>query len=162
MLRKALVTLVLAGIASVAGAETVYKWMDTAGQVHYTDRPPVEAGSRVLAVYEQGLNAPDEDQGDDQDQDQDDGFDDDTADSPPPMDTVGLPPPSEETVAAVQQDVQRERAEQCTKAQERYKTYVQSQRLFRQTADGGREYLSDAELAQARVRAKQAVDEFCN
>ncbi len=81
---------------------------------------------------------------------------------PPADDTVGLPPASEETIASVQQDVERLRSENCKKAQERYKTYIESQRLFRQTPNGGREYLSEAELAQARVRAKQAVDEFCN
>ena len=155
MLRKALMTLMLAGLATMAGAETVYKWMDPAGQVHYSDRPPVVAGAKVLAVYEQGLEPA-------EDEDEQASFD-DAADEPPPADdTVGLPPASEETIASVQQDVERLRSENCKKAQERYKTYIESQRLFRQTPNGGREYLSEAELAQARVRAKQAVDEFCN
>jgi len=165
MLRKAVVTLMLAGLVTVAGAETVYKWMDSGGQVHYTDRPPVDPGARVLAVYEEGLAS-------DEEEDADSGATDDggadfaepgpgSAGDASPGD-LGLPRPSAETVAAVQQDVEQVRAEQCQKARERYRTYVESQRLYRETPNGGRAYLSDAELAEARVRAKQAVDEYCN
>ena len=32
--------LAMAGIGAIAGAETVYKWVDGSGQVHYTDLPP--------------------------------------------------------------------------------------------------------------------------
>jgi hypothetical protein len=54
-----------------------------------------------------------------------------------------------------------DKAEQCKKARERYDTYMNSQRLFKQGANGEREYLSDAELDAARASAKSTMDEFC-
>ncbi|MCU0974974.1 MAG: DUF4124 domain-containing protein [Steroidobacteraceae bacterium] len=153
MLRKMLVTLVLAGVATVAAGETVYKWVDSRGQVHYTDLPPRESGARLLSTYQGRVGVP---AGDD-------------ASEPAEADT--LPPGFSEsdapdgatraTAAAVQRDVAAQRAEQCTQAQARYKQYIESQRLFRTTPDGQRQYLSDAELTQARIDAKKAVDEYC-
>lgn len=151
MLKKTLLTLMLAAVATVAAGETVYKWVDARGQVHYTDRPPTQGGARVLGVLERSA-----------------GFDeatDDDQDEPSPPAWAG--PSTDDTgsstaaAAAVQRDLEAIRGEQCTQAQARYKQYIESQRLFRQTPDGQRQYLSDAELNQARVEAKQAVDEYC-
>ncbi|MGH7186524.1 MAG: DUF4124 domain-containing protein, partial [Pseudomonadota bacterium] len=36
-MRKILMALLMAGLTAVAGAETVYTWVDGAGQIHYTD-----------------------------------------------------------------------------------------------------------------------------
>ena len=153
MLRSALVTLMIAGFATVAVAETVYKWVDAGGQVHYTDRPPTETGAKLLGVFEREFIA--EENGGE------------GADEVPQFADAGAGAPDEpeaanSTVASVQQDVERVRSEQCKQAQERYKTYIESRRLYRQTTDGQREYLSDAELSKARIEAKQAVDELCN
>ena len=51
---------------------------------------------------------------------------------------------------------------QCKAAQDRYQRYIESRRLFRETADGKREYLTDQQLTEARARAKQAVDDYCS
>jgi hypothetical protein len=149
-----LVTLVLAGLATSAAGETVYKWVDARGQIHYSDLPPREPGARVLATINRAVGFADEEDGED------------AAGAPPP------PPPSPafqdmdsdgdaRAAAAVQRDVAAQRAEMCKQAQERYTQYIQSQRLFRTTPDGQRQYLSEAELTQARVDAKKAVDEYC-
>jgi len=146
MLRTILVTIMLAGLATTAVAETVYKWVDGKSQIHYTDRPPNQPDAQLLAVLEREHNfiADDEEPSDD-------------SSSPPPADE----PATSGTVAGVQRDVDQARSEQCKQAQERYKTYVESRRLYRQTADGKREYLSDEELMKARIDARQAVDEYC-
>jgi hypothetical protein len=153
MLSKMLVTLMLAGVATVAAAETVYKWVDTRGQVHYTDLPPREPGARILATYEGSIPVGEEEE--------------DTGESGPDP----LPPGFKESdapdgdtraaAAAVQRDLSAIRAEQCQKAQERYRQYIESRRLYRTLPDGQREYLSDAELSAARVEAKKEVDEYC-
>jgi hypothetical protein len=146
MLRSAIVTLMLAGLATVAAAETVYKWVDTGGQVHYTDRPPTESGAKLIGVFDRALILEEEEAA--------------TESSPPAEEEpAGSTPAS--TAAAVERDVQQARSTQCKQAQERYQKYVESQRLFRQTPDGKREYLSDAELSQARIDARKAVDELC-
>lgn len=153
MLRKTFVTLVLAGVATVAAADTVYKWVDTRGQVHYTDLPPREPGARILASY-QGQARLATPEG-----------------SEEPAAADALPPGFRESdapdgdtraaAAAVQRDLTAVRADQCKRARERYTQYIESQRLYRETPDGQRRYLSESELTQARIEAKKAVDEAC-
>src|SRR5262245_29728735 len=54
-----------------------------------------------------------------------------------------------------------QKAEQCTKARQRYDTYMNSQRLYQPTPDGQRKYLSDEELNAARASAKATMDVMC-
>lgn len=151
MLRRTLITIMLAGLATVAAAETVYKWIDTSGQVHYTDLPPNESGAKLLGVFErEQILAGDEESG---------AVDtaSDIYDAGPALEEAQ----GDQTAAAVQRDVEQVRSEQCKQAQERYKTYVDSRRLYRETTDGKREYLTDAELTAARIEARKAVDDLC-
>jgi hypothetical protein len=150
MLRKAIVVLMLAGFATVAAADIVYKWVDTRGQIHYSDLPPNEAGAKLLGTYQRDLLPEAMDKADD------------TASAgTQPDGSPAADEPSAAEAAAVQRDVAQARAEQCKQAQAQYKTYVESRRLYRQTADGKREYLTDAELTAARLQAKQDMDELC-
>jgi hypothetical protein len=155
MLRTVLLGLLMAGLAAGAAAESIYKWVDGRGQVYYTDLPPRQPDAKVLAVYERSLIT--DENGEPIQQE---------AEPPPPAEppaaSSGEPPAPAATVAAVQADLSEARTRLCKEAQDRYKLYIESQRLFRQDADGQRQYLSDAELAEARVRARQAVDEYCS
>ena len=71
------------------------------------------------------------------------------------------PPVSRQAMQAAQDDAAKARVEQCKAAQDRYQLYIQSRRLFREE-NGKRVYLSDQELTEARARARQAVDDYCN
>jgi hypothetical protein len=150
--------LLLAGVAAVAGAETVYKWVDTAGQIHYTDLPPRQAGAKVLGVYQKEAGTIQEDESDDYTDESDPG-------APPEIDSESPstpePPVSQEAMAAAQADAEKAKVEQCKAAQDRYQRYIDSRRLFRETPDGKRVYLTDKELTEARARAKQSVDDYC-
>jgi hypothetical protein len=151
MLRSTLIVLMLAGLATAAAADTVYKWVDGSGQVHYTDLPPDQADAKLLGVFEREMIM---------------NTDEETAADEAGADSFESSPPTEEeatadATAAVQRDLDAVRSGQCKQAQERYKTYIESRRLYRETADGKREYLTDAELAAARIQAKKDVDEFC-
>ena len=153
--------LLLAGVAAVAGAETVYKWVDTAGQIHYTDLPPRQAGAKILGVYQQEAGTIDEGESGDSDDysDQDEtGAPPDTGSASP---STSEPPVSDAAMAAAQADAEKAKVEQCKAAQDRYQQYINSRRLFRETPDGKRVYLTDQELTEARARAKQAVDDYC-
>lgn len=163
MLQKLVLGLVVAGLTAVAAADTVYKWADSRGQIHYSDLPPTQAGARILGVFEETTESSSEgeDEGE-QGGETEGGGNDGTPATTPAGEEPAEPPAPNETVAAVQADVAKARSTQCKEAQDRYKLYVESRRLFRQTADGKRQYLSDQELAEARVRAKQSVDEFCS
>jgi hypothetical protein len=148
MIRKLLLAVIMLGVATTAVAErTVYKWVDSRGQLHYTDRPPSLNEGKVLSVYQESTGLEESGQ---------------PAASPPP------PPPPEPGAAgdnavqnAVQADVAKVRAAQCKEASDRYKRYVEARWLTRQAADGKVVRLSDKEATEARVQAKKDMDEAC-
>ncbi len=157
----------MAGVAAVAGAETVYKWIDGSGQIHYTDLPPRQPDARVLGMYQKEAGTiDDEESGDDSgdgsgeegDEDDSDSSSDDAAGSTLPPE----PPPSEDAVKAAAADTAKANVEKCKAAQDRYQRYIDARRLFRETPDGKRVYLTDAELTTARARAKQDVTDLCS
>jgi hypothetical protein len=156
---RVLAALLMAGIGAVAAAETVYKWVDGAGQVHYTDLPPRQADARILGVYHQESGEIDEEAGDDYAEDDDAGGSPDASNESP---RTAEPPISESAMAAAEADAAKAKVEQCKSAQDRYQRYLESRRLYRETADGKREYLTDKELTEARARARQAVDDYCS
>lgn len=156
MLNKILVAFLLAGLTAVATAETVYKWVDRSGQIHYTDLPPKQPDAKILAVTH-GINL----FIDDEESEGGDGSDESGSDTTTPAVTPSEPPPSTETMASMRNDVERTQAEQCKQARERYQSYIEARRLFREV-DGKRVYLTDQELTDARARAKQTVDEYCS
>jgi hypothetical protein len=65
------------------------------------------------------------------------------------------------TRQAVHKDVAATRAEQCKQAQDKYQKAVAARRVYRLNKAGEREYLSDAEMEQARVDARLEVDRTC-
>ena len=147
MLRRLCLALALCSLTTGAVAGTVYKWMDRDGQVHYTDHPPRAADAKVIAVIQQATGVA-----------EGGGEATDTTDTAPAAPEAAAT--SAEMMKAVQADVARTRAEQCKKAQERYKNYVESYRVYREQ-DGKREYLNAKELDEARLRARQDVDTYC-
>lgn len=154
--------ILLSAVASMAAAETVYKWIDGSGQVHYTDLPPKQGDARILGVYQQesgDVEGEDDGEGDDA---SGAGSDDSGAGADESAPGSDEPPPSEQARIAAANDAAKAQVENCKKAQDRYQRYTESRRLYRQGADGKRVYLTDKELADARARAKQDVDDLCS
>ena len=54
------------------------------------------------------------------------------------------------------------RAEACREAQQAAEAYERAPRLYEELPDGGRRYLSDEEIVEARRAARQAVEDFCD
>ena len=157
-----IMTIVMAGLTAVATAETVYKWLDGSGQIHYTDLPPQQGDAKILGVYQRESGIAEEDEsenGDYSEEDADSGAGPTTQAGGP---TTPEPPVSKKVMAEVEADAAKAKVEQCKAAQDRYQRYSESRRLFRETPDGKREYLTDKELTEARARAKQAVSEYCD
>ena len=165
MIQRILTMLVLAGLTAVAGAETVYKWVDSTGQVHYTDVPPRQADAKILDVFEQSVGDLDDDSEEGASEDGfDDGADDQGDDEPSETPGTASPRPtdiSDAMLAAARTDAERAKAEQCKLAQDRYKKYIEARRLFKEQ-DGKRVYLTDKQLDEARAEAKLAVDDYCS
>ncbi|MEO8017759.1 MAG: DUF4124 domain-containing protein [Pseudomonadota bacterium] len=139
-------------ICVAAQAGDVYKYVDERGATLYTDKPipgavlvstgtqrPPEVSARTYAATQSATNG------------QLAASNQRIADSQ-----------NDSRVAAnVAKDLEASRAERCKQAREAYTKSINSQRLYRQTADGKREYLNDAELAQTRIDSAKAVDTIC-
>jgi hypothetical protein len=161
MLNKILMVLLMAGLTAVASAETVYKWVDGTGQIHYTDLPPRQPDAKILSVSHGMGNYEDDEESNGAADGNDDGDGNDDDASTRSGATTPEPPVSQEAMAAARDDAARAKVEQCKAAQDRYQRYIDSRRLFREE-NGKRVYLSDQELTEARARAKQAVDDYCS
>jgi Domain of unknown function (DUF4124) len=157
---KVLWVLLLASVSAIAMADTVYKWLDGSGQVHYTDLPPRQGDAKILGVYQQEAGTVEEDDSDNGNYAQEGGDDSNAQDSTQAR--TAEPPPSKAAIKAAENDAAKAKVEQCKKAQDTYQRYLNSRRLFREMPDGKRQYLTDQELTDARARAKQAVDDYCS
>jgi hypothetical protein len=149
-------TTIFAAIAGVltcvtAQAGDVYRYVDERGNTLYTDKPmpgaervttvaprPPEAAARSYAAEQSTSNnqlaASNQRIAEGQD--------------------------NQRVAANVAKDLAASRAERCKIARENYTKTIQSFRLYREK-DGKREYLSEAELAQARVDANRHVETIC-
>lgn len=145
-----LLTLTTATLAAGTAAADVYRYKDEKGNIQYTDKPPQLPAERLNVKSQR-------------------------------TDIVAVQARTEaeqqQRAAASQQQQQaraqaadrkeaaqfnaKDKAERCAKARERYDTYMNSQRLYEQGADGERRYLSDAELDAARASAKASMDVLC-
>lgn len=161
-IQRVVLAFLLAGLTAMATAETVYKWVDSSGQVHYTDLPPRQGDAKILSVYQRESGIAEEgepDNGDYTDEGSDTGTGPASRTGEP---TTPEPPVSEEAMAAAEDDAAKAKVEHCKAAQDRYQRYIDSRRLFRETPDGKRQYLTDQELTEARARARQAVSDYCS
>jgi len=159
---KVVLAVLLAGVAAMAAAETVYKWVDGSGQLHYTDLPPRQGDAKILSVYQQESGMSEDDDAGSGNFTEEGGND----NAQPPTQSgkphTAEPPVSDEAKAAAENDAAKAKVVQCKEAQDRYQRYLDSRRLFRETPDGKRVYLTDQELTEARARAKLAVDDYCS
>lgn len=137
-------------LASAAASADVYKFVDAHGNVLYTDKPATLPAERLSVQTRK-------------------------------TDTVEVQARQEADLARIQaanqastqnaqkqadkqaatQATEKDKADRCIKARERYDKYMSSQRLYETDANGERRYLSDAELTAARNSAKTSMDELC-
>lgn len=153
-MRYSSIVAVIAGalVCTIAQAGDVYKIVDARGNTVYTDMPlpgailvstgtprPPEVVSRTNAENQANtnrqLNASNQHIADQQ--------------------------TDARAAAEVAKDLEASRAERCKKAQANYNQTINSRRLYRDEPGGKRTYLSDAEIAAARVEAKKQVDAIC-
>jgi hypothetical protein len=133
-------------LAAPAAANDVYRTVDERGVVVYSDRPLSDRSEPVRVE----TRSPD-----------------------PAQAAQAAEPPAEEQPSRSQREADQAmlaaaRAEQaeirsaaCREARAALEVYETSPRLFETLPDGSRRFLSDEEVAQARVQARQAVADFC-
>jgi len=144
------------GYTLPAAGQTVYRAVDDLGNPAFTDRPEeyvaaeafdiqAAAPKRKKIVQESVAAAGDND-------------DDNDIAAQIRADQAAEDEAADAAKQAQQADAQ---ASNCTNATKRFEKYKSARRLYRQTDDGEREYLSDNEIDSARVEAKRSVDQWC-
>lgn len=138
---------ILALLPLGATADEIFRSVDENGVVVYSDRP--SAGSEEFVIRTPRPASP----------------------PTPVASPVATPRPSSAARRPVIAEMAREpdpalveatRARNCEIARQASDTYNQSRRLFRTGPDGEREYLSDAELTEARATAEANVAAWCD
>jgi hypothetical protein len=151
MLRTLLMlTVAAAAFAAGPAAADVYKFKDDHGNVLYTDKPATLPAERLNIQSQKTDTVAVQTRAQEETKRQQD------ADK------------ANQQAAGQGKDQQQatqlsatQKADQCAKARQRYDTYMNSQRLYQQGADGQRQYLSDDELNAARASAKASMDVMC-
>jgi hypothetical protein len=146
--RITVATALLALLGTAAYGADVYRSVAPDGTVSYTDRPSADA----QYVFTVGSRT--------------------TATAPAPR---GAAPPSAAAASAPQApadptlpqgpssaSLREQRQKNCEVAREVQDRYTLSRRLFRTNAEGVREYLDDAAVAQARAKAAADVQDWCD
>ena len=137
----------LATVAIPLFAADVYRSYDADGSVVYSDRPS-ETSERVFIATSRGSSSPRQVVTSDAA----------TASASTQPEVLG----GQVRVERTPEEVQAERVRNCAAAQERSDKYKVSQRLYRTLPNGEREYLSDAELDEARAKADADVANWCS
>jgi hypothetical protein len=141
-----LLTLATATLAAGTATADVYKYKDEKGNIQYTDKPPSLPAER-LNVQSQRTDmvaVQARQQAEQQSA---------TGPQQPKENAADRKEATELTA--------KDKADRCLKARERYDKYMNSQKLFEQTPDGERRYLSSEELDATRAAAKASMDVMC-
>jgi hypothetical protein len=141
-------TLVLALLGTAAYGADIYRSTAPDGTVSFSDRP--QANAEYVFT---GTSTPDQ-----------------RPAAPPaqratPTSNAGPPEaPAVPTLpdGATSAELREQRQKNCDIARERQERYTLSRRLFRTNAAGEREYLDDAATAQAKAKAAQDVQDWCD
>ena len=150
-------TLLIMGLsAGSLSAQTVYKSVDDEGHVAFTDRPPLqqEMGAQQLDVVPVEIKLTDREllaanRATEKSEARANGV---AADIRAKHDA--------EDAAALAKETEV-RAHNCQLAKGRLTKYSQSRRLYRESGDGERSYLSEAEIDTERADAARAIDKWC-
>ena len=143
--------LILVGAVAAHGAE-VYRSTDANGTVRYSDRPLDENAKPIFvaAAPRSRSSAPSQASRPNAEQAKEDG-------AKPRDPNNGVQ--AETTTPAQQAET---KAKNCQVAKQRQASYSEAHRLFKTAPNGDRQYLSDSEIDQARVRAEADVHTWCD
>lgn len=144
--RVALLAIAVSLTVTAAAAAEVYRSVDADGNVSYSDRPVGENSEPIYIATQRPASAP-------------------AAAPSSPAAAAEEPPDDEappEAGGPTPEELAEQRASNCRIARERLERYLMSRRLYRTDDAGEREYLSDAEIDEARARAAADVENWCD
>jgi len=148
MLRRLSVSaLILASAITIARAD-VYRWVDDHGQPHYSDQ--WVPGSEVIKTSKAHTPGGD---GVARTADQRNL----TASNGRVAAQLG----DQDNARAVQQDLASRHAVLCKQSKDNYMRAITSRRVYKEGAEGARDYLSDADADAYREQLRKQVQEYC-
>jgi len=148
-MRRAVAIAILISLLGAARAD-IYRSVDAQGHVQYSDTP--SPGAQL--VYSGELHGT-------------------AANSSPPSSANRIPSLAERTeqiggdlaqqaaARAVEKDTNDVRSKQCEQARQMYQAAIDARRLYKNGADGERQFLSDDEADQQRIKYRLAMDTAC-
>jgi hypothetical protein len=137
----------------------VYRSVDAQGHVQYSDTPL--PGAELIHVQKLGLNNSIASSTASSAAAQPTSASTPASPSPPAPDPATQQLAQQAAQQAVQQDVARNHDEQCKQASAAYEQAVQARRIYKSTANGDTEFLSDAEVEKQRLDLYQAMQSLC-
>lgn len=138
-------------ISTGAHADDIYKWTDTDGYVHYEDRPSGNPSEERLQFSYNRTNSTAV-----QSRVQD------RRDAGAARRAARADADAEKRTAAESLAAAEEKLAQCQDYRARLKTMLESRRVYREDASGERNYLDDAQRAEARTKAEELIKETCD
>lgn len=147
-MRTLFITLLLTLVAVTAHAEDVYRTVQPDGTVVYSDRPlsdesvkiTLNVGAAEAAQAAAGASA---------------------GTSATASEGQAGGGGDEAERASAREEQAQLRAEACQEARDALELYERSPRLYETLPGGGRRYLTDEEIVDARMNARQAIADFC-
>ena len=128
-------------------AAGVYRWVDDQGKVHYGDRPPSKKDSTEVEVKDTPAPAPEDAAR--------------RAKTRRLLDAIATERDRKEQATAKAEADQAKQEHNCRRARRQVEFYERANTLFRQGADGERDYLSETERSEVLGKARQMVIKWC-
>ena len=149
----------LLGVSTMTSAGDLYRWVDTKGQVHYSDEPPPAGAKDVKSMRSKGVDPSRQQQAEDSDEESD--AQPSYVEQQAAFEERQAKKAEEQAKAEEEKRAAAERQKNCNAARSNYNTVTSGGRVVRVNANGEREYLSDDEIKQQAVEAQKSVDEWC-
>jgi hypothetical protein len=144
-----LTCLVLGMSAHASGKQNIYKWVDSAGQTHFSTEPPPEASGRVQR-YSVDPSPPDPSHATRKDTVTG------QARAPSEYQRIGVEDPE---TARRRDEI---RAENCKIARQNFKLLDAGGRIRGLGADGNETVFDDEEMARQKGMAQDQIKKYCN
>ena len=148
-------------VSAPVGAQT-YKWTDADGKIHYSDQPPPANAKEEVTIKPRKPSAP-------------------TTSAAPSASEKGAATARPKTFIEQEAEFRKrqvetaereaaakkkaaeaaEKKQNCEQARAQVKNLQSGGRMTRANAQGEREYLNDAQIAQEIERGKKTVDSWC-
>jgi len=151
-MNKAIVTVLLAAVfaaltaqpEAMAQEQTIYKWVDAEGVVHYTARPPEDVDYEEVGIETREPVESATEGGETQDEEAD------TTNNPPEQPEMTQSRPDPEVMA-----------ERCAQARTNLESMNRYSNLTVEGDDGEQRPVSDAERREMIEETQQFIDEWC-